>query len=65
MRSTCFTDLLDGDDIPSVLQRYAQVAAVRDFMVSVCALFINFVHNAENLETKEQLIESVEEMKLS
>ncbi len=57
--------MLDGDDIPSVLQRYAQAAAVRDFMVSVCALFINLVHNAENLETKEQLIESVEEMKLS
>ncbi len=40
-------------------------AAVRDFMVSVCSLFINLVHNAEDLETKEQLIESVEEMKLS
>lgn len=42
-----------------------QLETVRDFMSSVWALFVNLVHNAENLETKEQLIESIDDMKLS
>jgi hypothetical protein len=42
-----------------------EIEFVRGFMATVWALFANLIHMARGLETKEQLIESIDEMRLS